>query len=205
MKNFFRKFIPPEKWLKPVIVLLGIFFGLAAYAIYISRAPSYLSDKPETCINCHVMNPQFYDWAHSSHRQFTTCNDCHVPHGNMLRKYLFKAKDGLRHASIFTFRAEPQVIFIREAGRKTVQANCIRCHEKTVGTAFIYMVQPNFHNYLKERTCLDCHRETPHKRVNGLSSAPNALVKTKIESRTERDEGEEEETGRGQHPVKKQQ
>ena len=193
MKTFFSKWIPPEEWIKPVVVLLGIFFGLAAYALYISRASSYLGDNPETCINCHVMNPQFYDWAHSSHRYVATCNDCHVPHSNIFQKYLFKAEDGLRHATIFTLRSEPQVIYIREAGRKAVQANCIRCHEKTVGTVFMFSVQPNYHNYLKERTCLDCHRETPHKRVNGLSSTPDALVKTKIKSRTERDEDEEEE------------
>jgi len=193
MKNFFLKIIPPGNWRQPVIVLLGIFCGLAFYALYISRAPSYLSDNPETCINCHVMNPQFYDWAHSSHRNVATCNDCHVPHNNVFSKYLFKAQDGLRHATIFTLRNEPQVIFIREAGRKAVQANCIRCHEKTVGTEFMYAVEPGFHNYLKERTCLDCHRQTPHSRVNGLSSTPNALVKTKTESRTERDEDEKDE------------
>ena len=192
MKNFLRRLIPPDQWLKPVIVMLGVFCGLAAYAIYISRAPSYLSDNPETCINCHVMNPQLYDWAHSSHRNVASCNDCHVPHNNVFAKYLFKASDGLRHASIFTLRAEPQVIYIRDAGKKVVQGNCIRCHEKVVGTEFVFSVQPNFHNFLKERTCLDCHRETPHKRVNGLSSAPNALVKTKIGSRTERDEDEAE-------------
>jgi len=175
-----------------VAVLLGILFGLAAYAFYISRAPSYLSDNPETCVNCHVMNPQFATWAHSAHRTITNCNDCHVPHDNVFNKYLFKAKDGLRHATIFTLRTEPQVIFIREAGKKVVQQNCIYCHEKILGKEFLMTVQPNYKNYLKERNCLDCHRETPHGRVNGLSSTPNALVKTKIESRTEREEDEEE-------------
>jgi cytochrome c nitrite reductase small subunit len=190
MKKIIQWLIPPDQWKSVVVVLMGIFFGLAAYVFYISKAPSYLSDNPETCINCHVMNPQFATWAHSSHRRITNCNDCHVPHNNVFSKYLFKAEDGLRHATIFTLRNEPQVIFIREAGKKAVQANCIRCHEQSVGMAFVKPVQPRFHNYLPERQCLDCHRETPHGRVNGLASTPNALVKTKIESRTEREEGE---------------
>jgi cytochrome c nitrite reductase small subunit len=190
MKRLLLRLIPPPGWRDPVIVLLGIFCGLGAYAVYISRAPSYLSDDPQTCINCHVMNTQYYDWTHSSHSRVATCNDCHVPHDNIFRKYAFKAQDGLRHATIFTFRTEPQVIYIREAGRKVVQENCVRCHEKTVGAEFMYAVQPNYHNYLPERDCLNCHRETPHSRVNSLSSAPNALVKTKIESRTEREEDE---------------
>jgi len=193
MRKLYRFLIPPDQWKPTVAVLLGIFCGLAAYGIYISKAPSYLSDKPEVCINCHVMNPQYNDWAHSAHRNVATCNDCHVPHDNLFHKYLFKAQDGLRHAAIFTMRTEPQVIYIRQAGKEAVQGNCLRCHEKVVGTEFMGSVLPKYHNYLKERQCLDCHRETPHSRVNGLSSTPNALVKTKIESRTERDEDEEEE------------
>lgn len=188
MRKLITFLLPPKQWQAPVAILLGLFAGLFLYAFHISNAESYLGDKPETCINCHVMNPQYANWAHSAHRRVTNCNDCHVPHDNVFHKYFFKAQDGLRHATIFTLRTEPQVIFIREAGRKTVHENCLRCHEKTVGMEFLMPVQPNFHSYLKERSCLDCHRETPHGRVNGLSSTPNALVKTKIESRTERDD-----------------
>jgi cytochrome c nitrite reductase small subunit len=134
------------------------------------------------------MNTHFYDWAHSSHRNVAVCNDCHVPHNNIFAKYLFKAQDGLRHATIFTLRNEPQTIYIREAGRKAVLDNCVRCHEHSVGMQFLGSVLPGYENHLKSRNCLDCHRETPHKRVNSLSSAPNALVKSNLESRTEREE-----------------
>ena len=192
MKKIIRWLTPPDSWQRPVIVLMGVFFGLAAYAFYISKAPSYLSDKPETCINCHVMIPQYNDWAHSSHRTVTNCNDCHVPHDNVFNKYAFKMKDGLRHATIFTLRTEPQSIYILEAGKKAVQANCIRCHDHTTGMQFLGPVQPNYVNHLQSRQCLDCHRETPHSRVNSLSSTPNALVKMKTGNRTERDEDEEE-------------
>jgi cytochrome c nitrite reductase small subunit len=178
MKKLIHFLVPPEQWRTTVVVLLGIFFGLAAFVVYISKAPSYLSDNPETCINCHVMNPQFTDWAHSSHRNVAVCNDCHVPQDNFFRKYLFKAQDGLRHATIFTLRTEPQVIYIREAGRDAVQANCVRCHSRTVGFDYLGSVLPGYHNRLTERRCAECHRETPHNRVNGLSSTPNAIIKT---------------------------
>ncbi|MBN1199706.1 MAG: cytochrome c nitrite reductase small subunit [Bacteroidales bacterium] len=168
--------IPPQHWRPTVIILLGILTGLAAYILYISNAPSYLSDNPETCINCHVMNPQYTDWAHSSHRDVATCNDCHVPHNNVFNKYYFKAMDGLRHATIFTFRAEPFAIYIKEEGRHAVQSNCIRCHDPLVGMEFLMAVQPNFHNSLKDRRCVDCHRETPHLRVNSIASTPNTLT-----------------------------
>jgi cytochrome c nitrite reductase small subunit len=182
MKKFVRRIEPPLPWQMPVTILLGIFVGLAVYVFYVSKAPSYLGDNPETCINCHVMIPHYANWAHNSHGRGTTCNDCHVPHDNVFKKYLFKASDGLSHATMFTLRLEPQVIIMEDDTRAMVRENCIRCHEKAVGKEFMYAVQPNYHNYLEDRWCLDCHRETPHGRVNGLASTPNALTIQKAKS-----------------------
>ncbi len=175
-KNFIHKFIPPREWHLPVIIATAIFTGLFLFAFYISNAPSYISDKPETCVNCHIMAPQYATWSHSAHREVTNCNDCHVPHNNFLNKLYFKAKDGMRHATIFTLRNEPQVIFIKEAGRKVVQKNCIRCHEDLITDNKLLALTESFHLYREGKRCLDCHSETPHGRVNGLSSAPDARV-----------------------------
>jgi cytochrome c nitrite reductase small subunit len=188
MRRLWFRMRPPEEWKRAVAIVSGIFIGLAIFVLYISKALSYLSDDPQTCINCHVMNPQYATWAHSSHRRVTNCNECHVPHDNFFSHYFFKAKDGLRHATIFTLRREPQVIFIKDAGRKVVRENCIRCHERVTGFEFIWPLIPGYCSTLENRSCLDCHRETPHGRVNGLSSTPNALNKTKTESRSEREE-----------------
>lgn len=170
------KLIPPEQWQVPVVVLLGVIVGLMFYILRISNASSYLSDAPETCINCHVMNPQYATWSHSAHREVAGCNDCHVPHNNVFNKYLFKAKDGMRHATMFTLRKEPQVIFIKEAGKEVVQQNCIRCHEKLVtDNAGIARFESSRH-FRTERSCVECHRETPHGRVNSLASVPHARI-----------------------------
>lgn len=190
-----KHFLPPPEWQVPVIILLGIFVGMAIFTFRTSRAWSYLSDDPETCMNCHIMAPQFATWSHSSHRGKANCNDCHVPHNNFFNKYYFKAKDGLRHATIFTLRAEPQVIFIKEAGQKVVKDNCVRCHEQQMtcmqchikirpdsdalfgeGEDEISMLNAEFTEYHADRLCWDCHRETPHGRVNSISSVPNARV-----------------------------
>lgn len=175
-KRRIRKFYPPEQWKLPVIILLGILTGLSFFALRISKAHSYLSDEPETCMNCHIMAPQYATWSHSAHREVTNCNDCHVPHNNVINKYYFKAKDGLRHATIFTMRNEPQVIFIKDAGKKVVQMNCIRCHESTLTDAKTLAVSHDLHQGRMDRKCWECHRETPHGRVNSLSSVPYARV-----------------------------
>lgn len=171
-----RFFLPPPAWRFPVILALGIFFGLFFFAFYISKAHSYLSDNPKTCVNCHIMAPQYATWTHNSHRQYANCNDCHVPHNNVLNKYFFKAKDGMRHATMFTLRLEPQVIHIKEAGQKVVQNNCIRCHASLLNDEPIQALTPEAHSSRSERQCWSCHRETPHGRVNSLASVPYARV-----------------------------
>ncbi len=176
MKKSLRKIAPPKEWRVPVILLGGIFAGLFIYAVYISKAPSYLSDRPETCVNCHIMAPEFASWEHSAHREYTNCNSCHVPHDNVFRKYFFKAKDGLRHATIFTMRAEPQVIKIKEAGANAVQENCIRCHSELVTDHKLLAYTNEYHQYRKDRKCWECHQNVPHGTVTSISSAPNARV-----------------------------
>lgn len=167
---------PPDSWKIHVIIILGILSGLSIFSFRISKAHSYLSDNPKSCVNCHIMAPQYTTWNHSAHREVTHCNDCHVPHNNLFNKYYFKAKDGLRHATIFTLRKEPQVIFIHEEGQEVVQANCIRCHSNTITDSKVLALTHEYHSARSERKCWECHRETPHGRVNSLSSVPNARV-----------------------------
>ena len=176
MRKLFKFLTPPPQWKLPVLVSIGIFVGLGFYVLYLSKAASYLSDNPETCVNCHVMAPQFATYQHSSHREVATCNDCHVPHNNVFNKYFFKAKDGLRHASMFALRMEPEVIFILEEGKKVVHNNCIRCHSKTLTDPKLATQVPNHAHNTQDRVCWECHREVPHGRVNSLSSVPNARV-----------------------------
>jgi len=167
---------PPDYWSVPVIIMVGIFIGIASFAFYISKAPSYLSDNPKTCVNCHIMGPEYSTWSHSSHREYTNCNDCHVPHNNVFNKYYFKAKDGLRHATIFTLRGEPQVIRIKQAGANAVQKNCIRCHGTLLADVKMNQRTDSLSMYRSKRKCWDCHRLTPHDRIRGLTTTPYSRV-----------------------------
>lgn len=176
VKDLIRKMLPPDGWKAPVAIALGLFVGLAATAFKISNAVSYLSDDPKTCINCHLMYPQYATWMHSSHRERANCMDCHVPHDNIFRKYYFKSQDGTRHATIFTLRTEPQVIQIHTAGKTVVQENCIRCHEKQVSDVTVGQVTVDNNKHGKGHLCWDCHREVPHGRVSSQASTPHAIV-----------------------------
>ena len=167
--------IPPKKWRPAAIVLVAAFFSLGLYVLKLSNAASYLSDDPQACVNCHVMTPQYITWARSSHREVASCNDCHVPHNNIFNQYYFKAKDGLYHASIFTLRAEPEVIKARQPSVEVIQDNCIRCHTAQVVDAKMESFVEDHHYSRTDRTCWECHREVPHGKVKSLSSVGHQI------------------------------
>jgi len=104
IKEIINLILPGTRWKIFAIIAAGVIVGLGGYSIYASRAWSYLSDEPATCVNCHIMAPYYATWSHSSHSRDATCNDCHVPQDNFARKWFFKGKDGMRHAAVFTMK-----------------------------------------------------------------------------------------------------
>ncbi len=164
-------------WRIVFIVMVGILAGGGLYALYLSRAVSYLSDDPKTCINCHVMNSYYASWFHSSHSKEAGCNDCHVPHDNVFSKYAFKAMDGLYHSYVFTMRTEPIAIRAREASSKVIMQNCVRCHN-TLNTAMVSIGHTCLSEAKKDqgKACWDCHANIAHGRISNTASAPNAIV-----------------------------
>jgi cytochrome c nitrite reductase small subunit len=161
-------FLAPR--LRPAgFVTLGMAAGMGLFVLHVSRAASYLSDKPETCMNCHVMTTQYVTWQHGSHAGVATCNDCHVPHTSLLAKYGFKAEDGLWHATVFTMRWEPQTIRLSARAVPVVEDNCRRCHAQVVAE-----VAPAAHQ-AGDLHCWECHREVPHGFVRSLSATPGVF------------------------------
>lgn len=167
----------PNQFILPLFVVGGIIVGLGGYTVYMSRAHSYLSDDPAACVNCHIMAPYYQSWNHSSHAQWATCNDCHVPQDNVFNKYVFKAKDGLYHAAVFTVNGEPDVIRPREESYEVIMNNCIRCHTQ-LNTEFVKTGMIDYCDVKegKGKACWDCHTQIPHTKVSNLSSSPNAIV-----------------------------
>jgi len=181
MKNYhiIRYFIKkiPRQYLIACYIIGGLTAGLGAYTVYISRAYTYLSDEPTTCINCHVMIPYYHSWNHSSHTRWTICNDCHVPQDNVIEKYAFKAMDGLYHSAVFTFNKEPQVIRPREASSTVIMNNCIRCHTQ-LNTEFVKTGMISYKEVKEGRgkACWDCHANVPHTKISNLASTPDAIA-----------------------------
>jgi cytochrome c nitrite reductase small subunit len=176
LRMLFLKLVPEGKWRIPIVILWSVFFGMGLFVMKVSNAFSYLSDDPKACINCHIMTAEYSTWMHGSHGRDTKCVDCHIPHENVVLKYLFKANDGLRHATMFTLRLEPQVIKMHEAGQDVVQRNCKRCHYNQLQNVSALNVNLKNYEHGQGMLCWKCHREVPHGRVHSLASTPHAIV-----------------------------
>ena len=165
-----------------LLVLAGVLVGLGAMFMYLLRAHTYfVGDNPSACVNCHIMTPYYATWSHSSHGRDATCNDCHVPHQNMVMKYGFKAMDGLKHTAYFVAHSERQAIMAETMSAEVIMDNCIRCHtqlnQEFVKTGRIdYMMAKRGEG----KACWDCHRNVPHGGMNSLMATPNAEAVTPL-------------------------
>jgi cytochrome c nitrite reductase small subunit len=149
-----------------ICVSIGIAIGSAFVVAKIANATSYLSEAPETCINCHVMTDAYASWQRGSHGKVAVCTDCHLPHNNIVSKTAFKGRDGMIHSYVFTMRKEPQVLTLSEKAVPVVQANCLRCHQQQY--LMVRLADST------ERKCWSCHTNF-HGKVRSLSSSPDTL------------------------------
>ena len=156
----------PRGWQVAIYAAVGGAVGLAVLVGRAANVVSYLSDSPETCMNCHVMTDAYATWQRGSHGRVAVCVDCHVPHSNPVAKLAFKSADGLKHSYVFTIRAEPQVLRLSDRAVPVVQANCLRCHADQF--EMVRLAGP------AERKCWDCH-DNVHGPVRSLSSSPQVL------------------------------
>jgi len=154
-----------------MFALAGLIVGLGSYTFYVSRAWSYLSDEPAVCLNCHLMDSYYQSWDRSSHAAWAACNDCHVPQDKVLRKYAFKARDGLYHVAVFTAGAEPQAIRALPGSQEVIMENCVRCHTPLV-TEFTKMNAGRAMTG-EAKACWDCHTRVPHA---GLGDSASSVV-----------------------------
>ena len=125
--------------------------------MYMLRAHTYLGDDPAACVNCHIMSPYYATWFHSSHARDATCNDCHVPHENIVKKWTFKGMDGMKHVAAFLTKSEPQVIQAHEASSQVIMNNCIRCHTQ-LNTEFVKTGKIDYMMSMvgEGKACWDC-------------------------------------------------
>jgi cytochrome c nitrite reductase small subunit len=146
-------------------LLIGAFLGSGVYTFVTAHGLSYMSNDPEVCMNCHVMRQEYNDWRHASHHANAVCNDCHLPHDNLVHKLFVKASNGYHHSKAFTLQDFQEPIRIKPGNAKVLEANCIRCHGElteeirahgTLGVPTDPGQQVDLYG------CVRCHQEVGH-------------------------------------------
>jgi len=146
-------------------IAVGIFAGSGSYTFVAAQGLSYLSDDPAVCVNCHIMREQFDGWRHASHHAVTTCNDCHLPHDNLVHALFVKASNGYHHSRAFTFQDFAEPIRIKPGNAKVLEANCLRCHAVATGeiTAHGTLGVPTDPTQQADLYgCVRCHQDVGH-------------------------------------------
>jgi len=136
---------------------VGVLAGSGFYTARYAEGLSYLSDDPKACVNCHIMRDHYDGWQKASHHAFATCNDCHLPHDNIIHKYYIKAENGFWHSKGFTLQDFPEPIRIRPHNRVVLNNNCVHCHADLVGDITSHATET-----ADAWNCIHCHGQVGH-------------------------------------------
>lgn len=139
-------------------VAIGLATGIGVYTFVYAKGYSYLSNNPNSCANCHIMNEQYDAWQKSSHHTVATCNDCHTPN-DLVGKYYTKASNGFWHSYYFTTGTFHEPIQITEHNRHVAEQSCRTCHQTMVESI---TASPTAEHPDEQVSCIRCHRSVGH-------------------------------------------
>ena len=159
-------------------IAIGLAVGLGGFTFVYARGASYLTNDPQACANCHIMEEHFSAWIKSSHHTVATCNDCHTPH-DLVGKYTTKAMNGFWHSFYFTTGNFPDPLRITPRNHEITEEACRYCHAPIVesidaehlqaaGRAEAGMLQGgggaagHAPSDPEEFSCVRCHRHVGH-------------------------------------------
>nr|WP_315854223.1 cytochrome c nitrite reductase small subunit [Rubripirellula amarantea] len=134
---------------------LGMLAGIGVFTFGYGKGASYLSNNPQTCVNCHVMQGHMDSWLQSSHHNVAVCNDCHLPH-DFVGKWVTKADNGFFHSLAFTMGGFSDPIQIKPRNKRVTQNACISCHKE-----FVHPLLPAVDGQ-DMQSCVHCHTNVGH-------------------------------------------
>ena len=136
---------------------VGLLIGIGSFTFVYAKGYSYLTNNPQACANCHVMQDHFDAWTRSSHRSVAVCNDCHTPPG-LVPKYVTKARNGFWHSFYFTTGNYPDPLRITPRNHGVTEQACRKCHAELT----IAIDPSHAENGVGGVQCTSCHNEVGH-------------------------------------------
>jgi cytochrome c nitrite reductase small subunit len=150
-------------------LLLGLAIGIGMYTFVYAKGYSYLTNDPNACGNCHVMQDYYSGWVKSSHRSVAKCNDCHTPH-DFLGKYAIKLTNGFFHSLAFTSGRFPDNIQIKGYNERVTEQTCRTCHAELT-SSITGLHAP------KDIYCIRCHFNVGHSAASFVISSDRESLK----------------------------
>lgn len=138
-----------------IALAVGAVAGLGSFTFVYAKGASYLSNDPNACANCHIMQDHLNAWGKSSHHAVATCNDCHTPSG-LIPKYFTKAEHGFFHSLAFTTGDFHDPIQIKERSLRVTENACRKCHQSVVHD------MEAVKTYDTPISCVRCHANVGH-------------------------------------------
>ena len=139
---------------------IGAAGGVGLYTFHYARGSSYMTDDPQACANCHIMQSHYDAWIKSSHGHVAVCNDCHAPHDSTVGKLYCKGRNGFFHSLAFTTGEFHEPIMITEYNRRITEQACRDCHADIVHA--IDLSGPDQTG--ESLSCIRCHADVGHPR-----------------------------------------
>lgn len=157
--------INPRIWIWTALILggaVGLAAGVGSYTFIYAKGASYLTNDPQACANCHVMDNHLDSWAKSSHHAVAVCNDCHTPH-DFFGKYTTKALNGWHHSVAFTTGRFHEPIRITDRNLAITEAACRDCHSDITEMIDAHAATDPRQEPL---SCVRCHDDVGHMSVD---------------------------------------
>ncbi|EDY82788.1 cytochrome c nitrate reductase, small subunit [Verrucomicrobiia bacterium DG1235] len=136
---------------------VGMASGIGFFTFGYGQGASYLSNKPETCTNCHVMQEYYDSWQKSSHHHTAVCNDCHLSH-HPIGKWVTKADNGFFHSLAFTLDNYHKPIQIKPRNKRVTQNACTHCHDDIAHDTMAFTDPDEAEAF----SCVRCHQQVGH-------------------------------------------
>jgi cytochrome c nitrite reductase small subunit len=132
----------------------------AVLALLLLYGPPGLADhsaSPEFCAGCHAMQSRHESWTRMGKHRDVRCTGCH-PSSRHWASYALRAGGDGTAGVTSRDGVGPAPIRLSDAGRRAVQASCVRCHAVMVSRIDA------------DRPCWDCHRRATHTVAGRLAA-----------------------------------
>ena len=170
---------------KKVLALIILVSGIVGFLVVLPVHYALEETSGEKfCVVCHEMDPMVIAYSSDVHSGKgksgvrAKCVDCHIPHDNLAKYVLTKAKNGLMEGYVHFFKDPDAIDWHKNREKRehfVFDNGCVSCHTNLVDNKLTSPQAQKMHahyqsllNTDKQLTCASCHAEVGHSGLNNM-------------------------------------